>query len=62
MHQEKQRLDTVACPKLKHLPRSVDIGVGRDQPVDYRSVSVLNRDVQRGDPILRREGQMKEIE
>jgi hypothetical protein len=29
--------------------------VGRDQPVDYLSVSVLSRDVQRGEPVLRSE-------
>ncbi len=41
--------------KMKHLPRSVDVGVGRDQPVDYRSVTILSRKVQRSTPILRSE-------
>jgi hypothetical protein len=40
---------------LKHLHGNVDIGVGRDQPVDYRSVSLLSRDEQRGKPVLRSE-------
>jgi hypothetical protein len=41
--------------KMTHLPCGVDIGVGRDQPVDYRSVPVLSRDEQRGGPVLRSE-------
>ena len=48
--------------KMKHLPRGVDVGVGRDQPVDYHSVPVLSREEQRGGPILRRERQTKGIE
>ncbi len=41
--------------KMPHLLGGVDIGVGRDQPVDYRCVPVLSRDVKRGAPILRSE-------
>ena len=41
--------------KMTHLYGNVDIGVGRDQPVDYRSVSLLSRDEQRGKPVLRSE-------
>ncbi len=41
--------------KMKHLYGGVDVGVGRDQPVDYRSVPVLSREVQRGVFILRSE-------
>ncbi len=31
--------------KMTHLKGGVDIGVGRDQPVDYRCVPVPSRDV-----------------
>ncbi len=41
--------------KMPHLLGGVDISVGRDQPVDYRCVPVLSRDVKRGDPDLRSE-------
>ncbi len=41
--------------KMTHLPGGVDIGVGRDQPVDYRCVPVLSRDVKREDLVLRSE-------
>ncbi len=40
---------------MTHLNGGVDIGVGRDQPVDYRCVPVFSRDVQRGGPVLRSE-------
>jgi hypothetical protein len=43
--------------KLKHLHGGVDIGVGRDQPVDYRSVPVRSSDEERGKPVLGSKGQ-----
>ncbi len=41
--------------KMTHLKGGVDIGVGRDQPVNYLSVPVLSCDEQRGGPVLRSE-------
>ena len=41
--------------KIEHLHGGVDIGMGRDQPLDYPSVPVLSRDEQRGGPNLRSE-------
>ncbi len=52
---ERGRATEAPRAEMKHHPRGVDVGVGRDQPVGYRSVPVLSRDEQRAGPILRSE-------